>query len=61
MIYQPYVQYTKGWTKVRERGGIPNERMTWIQNHEGGMYYYGFDGLKFERKEDAEWYMLRWL
>lgn len=65
MIAQRYPQYTKDWTNVflGWNKKIPGEALDWVREHDGGMYHLHASGsaIKFERKQDAEWFMLRWL
>jgi hypothetical protein len=65
MEYQKYPQYTKNYTNVLLDIFKPltKEQWRWLQNHDGGYYYIHRNGtaVKFERKEDAEWFVLRWL
>jgi hypothetical protein len=64
MIAQKYVQYTKDWTNVflGWRNPILGEALDWIREQPGGMYHVHASGsaIKFERKEDAEWFVLKW-
>lgn len=67
MRYQPYPQYTSKWTNVivdpNWRKAMTDEHTNWLKAHEGGQYHIhrNSTAVKFERKEDAEWFILRWL
>lgn len=67
MRYQQYPQYTRNYTNVIVsqdwRKALSAEQVAWLKAHEGGMYHIhrNSTAIKFERKEDAEWFMLRWL
>lgn len=67
MEYQKYPQYTRDYTNVivdpAWREPINGEHVVWLKAHEGGYYHIHRNGtaIKFERKEDAEWFMLRFL
>jgi hypothetical protein len=67
MEYQRYGQYTSNYTNVivsqSWHKALSDEQIAWLVEHEGGMYHIHRSGtaVKFERKEDAEWFVLRWL
>jgi hypothetical protein len=67
MEYQRYGQYTSNWTNVivdpAWRQPIVGEHVAWLKNHQGGHYHIHRNGtaVKFERKQDAEWFILRFL
>jgi hypothetical protein len=67
MEYQRYSQYTKDYTNVIVDPSwyepITGDHVLWLKNHQGGMYHIHRNGtaVKFERKEDAEWFILRWM
>ena len=60
-----YPQYTKNWTNVFVGWNtrIPLEAIDWVLAQEGGEVHIHASGhaIKFERKQDAEWFILRWL
>jgi hypothetical protein len=67
MEYQRYPQYTSNYTNVivsRDwRKAMSADQVAWLKNHKGGMYHIHRNGtaIQFERKEDAEWFILRFL
>jgi hypothetical protein len=67
MEYQRYPQYTSNYTNVIVsqdwRSAMKADQVAWLKNHQGGMYHIHRSGtaIKFERKEDAEWFILRFL
>lgn len=67
MEYQRYPQYTNNYTNVivnpNWHKSMSIEQINWLKNHQGGMYHLHRNGtaVKFERKQDAEWFILRFL
>lgn len=67
MEYQKYPQYTRDYTNVivdpAWREPINSNHVAWLKAHEGGYYHIHRNGtaVKFERKQDAEWFILRFL
>lgn len=66
MNSQRYTQYTSTWTNVlsEEYKPFSSEALNWLRTHESkGMYHLHRSGtaVKFELKEDAEWFILRFL
>lgn len=67
MEYQRYPQYTSNYTNVIVdpdwKKSMTHEQFAWLKEHKGGMYHIhrNATAVKFERKEDAEWFILRWL
>jgi hypothetical protein len=57
-----YSQYTSKWTNLLLDRLLTKEQFDWLINHEGGQYYVDFTqrAIKFERKQDYEWFLLRW-
>lgn len=59
MIYQSYLQYTSGWTRVDSV--LNDSKQQWLHQHPGGMF--GFRApttLLFQHPEDATLYILKW-
>jgi hypothetical protein len=67
MEYQKYPQYTSQYTNVivnpAWREPITDEQAAWLKAHPGGQYHIHRSGtaIKFERQEDAHWFIMRWL
>ena len=67
MIAQRYPQYTKYWTNILNVGlykPFPGEALDWLREHKSdGMYHLHHSGtaVKFELKQDAEWFVLKFL
>lgn len=63
MIHTPESHDTKTWTNVLLKTTLTREQWQYLIAHDGGMYHMHRSGtaIKFERKEDAEWFILRWL
>ena len=61
MIYTSDSYNTKHWTNVQLKKPITEEQYDWLRNQAGGMFHIHRSGtaVKFERKEDAEWFLLR--
>jgi hypothetical protein len=62
MTYQPYAEHTTGWINVKLKGPLTGNHMVWLYGHDGGMFHiHNFQNcIKFEREQDAEWFLLRW-
>ena len=63
MIHIPDSHNTKNWTNVLLKSPLTKQQWEWLLAHDGGMYHIhrSSTAVKFERREDAEWFMLRWL
>jgi hypothetical protein len=66
MNSQRYPQYTKDWTNILSERHKPfsSEALAWLREHKSkGMYHLHRSGtaVKFELKQDAEWFILRFL
>jgi len=64
MIHTPDSHNTKDWTNVLLTRPLNNDQWEWLRAHDSkGMYHIhrSSTAVKFERKQDAEWFMLRWL
>jgi hypothetical protein len=67
MVYQRYVQYTSKWTNVildpAWREPITGQQVAWLKAHPGGAYHIHRSGtaVRFERQQDAHWFIMRWL
>jgi hypothetical protein len=61
MIHTPDAHNTKDWVNVLLKLPLLKEQWEWLLMHEGGMYHIHRSGtaIKFERKTDAEWFILR--
>lgn len=61
MIYISDSYNTKDWTNVLLKSPVSQEQWDWLRGHEGGMFHIHRSGtaVKFERKEDAEWFLLK--
>ena len=58
-----YPQYTKYWTNVLLKKRLTDEEYQWLLSHVGGQFHVHrlATAIKFENKQDAEWFMLRFL
>jgi hypothetical protein len=66
MRTEKYGQYTSKWTNIlsEEYKPFSGEAIDWLRTHESkGRYHLHRSGtaVKFELKEDAEWFILRFL
>ena len=61
MIYIPDSYNTKDWTNVVLEKPTTEDQYNLLQSQQGGMFHIHRAGtaIKFERKEDAEWFLLR--
>lgn len=52
---------TKDWVNILLKKPLTEEQWAWMRTHEGGFFHVHRSGtaVKFERKEDAEWFLLR--
>ena len=62
MIYTPDAYNTKDWTNVILKKPLFSEQWQWLQAHKGGMYHIhrSNTAIKFENKEDAALFALKW-
>jgi hypothetical protein len=61
MIHTPDAHNTKDWVNVLLKTPLSKEQWEWLLMQEGGMYHIHRSGtaIKFERKADAEWFILK--
>jgi hypothetical protein len=61
MIYTSDSYDTKNWTNVLLKTPLSKEQWAWLTQHQGGMFHIHRSGtaIKFERPEDAEWFILK--
>ena len=61
MIHIPDSHNTKDWTNVVLKTALSKEQWEWLLAHQGGMYHIHRSGtaIKFERRADAEWFILK--
>ena len=52
---------TKDWTNILLKKPLTEDQWQWLQTHDGGFFHIHRSGtaVKFERKADAEWFLLR--
>jgi hypothetical protein len=62
MTEQRFSQYTSKWTNIPV-SKVEHRQLLWLTAHKGGQYHIHESGtrIKFERTQDAEWFILRWL
>lgn len=66
MIAEKYGQYTSKWTNIlsEEYKPFSGEAIDWLRKYQGkGMYHLHRSGtaVKFEHKEDAAMFILKWM
>jgi hypothetical protein len=61
--HRDYASPSLHWINIRLNESLTDEQYTWLCQHDGGEFYiHNFQhAVKFERSEDAEWFVLRWL
>jgi len=62
MIYTSDAHNTKDWTNILLKTPLSQEQWAWLTGREGGFFHIHRSGtaIKFERAEDAEWFLLKW-
>lgn len=63
MIHTPDAHNTKDWTNVQLKQPLTKQQWEWMLQRTGGMYHVhrSQTAIKFERHEDAEWFILKCL
>lgn len=63
MTYEPNSERTRAWTNVLLNEVVGFKRYRWLESHAGGRYHIhrSSTAIKFERAQDAEWFIMRWL
>lgn len=62
MRYEPYPQYTSKWVNVCMDKTLTSDQIEWILVQPGGRFHIhnSQHAIKFERSQDAAWFLLRW-